>query len=593
MWRYIAPVDDMKFVMTDVLNANNSWNQIPAFAETDNQLVGAILDEAARFCDQVLQPINSSGDVQGCRLENGQVITPDGFPEAWRLFVDGGWPALACDPQFGGQGLPQLLNSALFEMLAASNHAWTMYPGIQHGAYETIRTHGSDELKQRYLEDLVSGEVLATMCLSEPQAGSDLSLIRSKAQLINESNGEVLVDGSKIWISGGDQNMTINIAHLVLARLPDAPPGNRGLSLILIPKLLPNGERNGVFIDSLEKKMGIKGSATCAVRFEQARGWIVGQPNCGLSAMFVMMNAARLHVGLQGLGHLEAASQNALRYAHERVQMRAPQRPAERQSEPADPIAMHPAMRRKILRLQSLTQGMRVIAYKVAMMLDEHDAHPDEQHRQQCAVDTAILTPVVKAFMTDLGHSGADDALQVWGGYGFVHEYAIEQTVRDSRIPMIYEGTNEIQAIDLIARKVLADKGRGVSSLLTRLTAELECDKDQSNSDLTAAAITQLEQFQRTTDQVITASADRSAEWPLMIADDFLKAFGYTLLGWAWAKSLCVLDASGLSSQQQQDKRDVLRFGLQWVLQESLPHLDRINRDDLSLPKLAGVEHPT
>ena len=325
LYAYHAPLREMRFVIERVLRAPAQWARLPAFADLDADTAAEVLEHAARFAGDVLQPLNGPGDRQGCRLEGGRVKTPDGFAAAWQAFVGGGWPALACDPQWGGQGLPQLVNAALFEMLVAANHGWTMYPGLLHGAYETIKAHGSDELKQRYLPRLVSGEWLAAMALTEPQAGSDLGQVRTKAE--PRADGSVAVSGGKIFISGGDHDLSPNIVHLVLCRLHDpanpAPAGTKGLSLALVPSVLPDGTRNAMAADGVEHKMGIHGSATCVMRYEGATGWLVGEPHRGLAAMFLMMNAARLHVALQGLGHQEMATQNALRYAFERVQMKA------------------------------------------------------------------------------------------------------------------------------------------------------------------------------------------------------------------------------------------------------------------------------
>ena len=321
MWHYDAPLRDMLFVIEHVLDAPASWARCPALADCDIDTTRQVLDEAARFASEVLAPTNGPGDLEGCTLRSdGSVATPTGYREAYRAFVDGGWPALSCDPSWGGQGLPLLLEAALTEMLNACNQAWTMYPGLLHGAYESIKAHGTDELKQRYLPRLASGEWLAAMALTEPQAGTDLGLVRTRAQL--QADGTLRVSGNKIFISGGEHDLTDNIVHLVLCRLADAPPGTKGLSLALVPKLLPDGSRNAMHCDGIEKKMGIKGSATCAMRYEDATGWLIGEPNRGLAAMFIMMNSARLHVGLQGLGQIEMAGQNALRYAHERLQMK-------------------------------------------------------------------------------------------------------------------------------------------------------------------------------------------------------------------------------------------------------------------------------
>ena len=389
MWTYQAPVADMMHLLSRVLDAPASWAAQPAFAELDADTATEVLQQAGRFAAEVLAPINASGDLRGCSWTPEGVSAPPGYRQAYRAFVDGGWPALACAPEAGGQGLPQLLNMALFEMLAAANHGWTMYPGLLHGAYEVVLRHAVPAVRQRYLAPLASGEWLGTMCLTEPQAGSDLGLVRTQAVLdagAAANGAPVRVSGQKIFISGGDHDLSDNIVHLVLCRLVDAPAGTKGLSLALVPKLLPDGVRNTVFCDGIEHKMGIHGSATCQMRFEQAQGWLIGEPNRGLAAMFLMMNAARLHVAMQGVGHLEAATQNAWRYAVERLQMRAPQRPASAAAGPGpDPIAWHPAMRRILLTLRARTDAARTVAYWCAMLLDEADHHPDANRRAAAA----------------------------------------------------------------------------------------------------------------------------------------------------------------------------------------------------------------
>lgn len=551
LFSYAAPLDEMRFVIERVLKAPAQWAAIPAFADLDADTAAEVLAQAARFTREVLQPLNGPGDRQGCRIVDGRVRTPDGFPGAWQQFVDGGWPALACDPDWGGQGLPQLLNAALFEMLVAANHGWTMYPGLLHGAYETIKAHGSDALKQRYLPKLVSGEWLAAMGLTEPQAGSDLGLVRTKAE--PRGDGSVAVTGGKIFISGGDHDLTGNIVHLVLCRLPDAPAGTKGLSLALVPTVLPDGTRNTMAADGLEHKMGIHGSATCVMRYEGATGWLVGAPHRGLPAMFLMMNAARLHVALQGLGHLDMATQNAERYAAERVQFKGP-------------IARQPAMQRTLGRLRAVSDGLRVVMYRAAMRLDEAEHHPDAAAREAAAAEASILTPVLKAFGTQQGFQGASDALQVWGGYGYVAEYGIEQTVRDARIAMIYEGTNEIQAIDLVQRKLLGGAGPAFDSLLDGLTQDAGDDAcGQALRDQVGRARTALAALRS------AAAADaQAAPW---VADDMLAGVGHLLLAWAWAVTIRAADSD---ADADRARRAAAEHGVRWVLPQADVHWARV-----------------
>jgi len=569
MYSYTPPLRDMRFVIEDVLQAPTGWAAMPDFAEIDADTARAVLDEAGKFAAEVLAPINAAADLQGCRWHDGAVSTPAGYREAYAAYVAGGWPALSCHPDDGGQGLPALLDAALNEMIAAANHGWTMYPGLLHGAYECLRTHGSETLKQRYLAKIASGEWLATMNLTEPQAGSDLGLLRSKAE--PQADGSYALSGSKIFISGGEQDMSDNIVHLVLARLPDAPPGTKGISLFLAPKFLPDGTRNAIRCTGIEKKMGIKGSATCAMSFEGATGWLIGEPHRGLGAMFVMMNAARLHVALQGLGHLEIAQQNAHAYAQERVQGRGRR------------IAEHPAMRRTLWSLRALAEGERVIAYWTAMLLDESHHHPDAARRAQADGWVGLLTPVAKALFTDHGHRGADEALQVWGGYGFVHDYGIEQSVRDSRIAMIYEGTNEIQAIDLLQRKVLDDGGARLESLLVRLLADADA-AGPALAEYADALRAQVAAARGATARLVDG-ARGDAEWPLRAADDYLRGIGFVLLSWAWLKrATAALPRAG--DAWFDDTLRAARFGLQWLLPEAAWRWQRVRAQHAELPTL-------
>jgi alkylation response protein AidB-like acyl-CoA dehydrogenase len=573
----------MRFVMERVLQAPASWAGCAPFADLDLDTVDAVLQEAARFAAGVLLPVNATGDAAGCvRDEAGHVRTPSGYREAYQAYVDGGWPALPCDPAWGGQGLPLLVDAAAREMLVACNHGWVMYPDLLHGAYETIKAHASDELKARYLEDVATGRTLAAMALTEPQAGSDLGLLRTRAE--PASDGSLRVSGQKIFISGGEHDLTDNIVHLVLCRLPDAPPGTKGISLALVPKLLPDGTRNAMHCDGIEHKMGIHGSATCAMRYEGATGWLIGQPNRGLAAMFLMMNSARLHVGLQGLGHQEMATQNALRYALERVQGRATVG-----STAADPIAVHPAMRHTLLRLQALTEGQRVIAYRAALALDEAAHHPQAERRQAASALAALMTPVIKAFCTHQGFQAASAALQVFGGYGYVREYGIEQTLRDARIAMVYEGTNEIQAIDLLQRKVLADGGAALQAWLAEARAEAQACETAGLPDIAAALRSECDAAQAAVAsvQAAVAASPEDREGPLRAADDFLMGLSHTLLAWAFAASARAA-LGHPDSGWAQAKIQRMRYGVQWVLPQAAVHWTRVQAvGSLSLPAIS------
>lgn len=483
MGQYVAPIRDMQFVLHELLQVENELKQLPPHAEVDADIINQVLEEGGRFTSEVVFPLNHSGDREGCRLnqETHEVATPKGFKEAYRQYIDAGWPSLSADPEFGGQGLPVVLNNAFYEMLNSSNQAWTMYPGLSHGAYECLHAHGTPEQKQLYLPRLVSGEWTGTMCLTEPHCGTDLGMLRSKAE--PQADGSFRITGGKIFISAGEHDMVENIIHLVLARLPDAPAGTKGISLFLVPKFIPNpdgslGDRNRIFCGAIEEKMGIHGNSTCQMNMDGATGWLIGQPNKGLNAMFVMMNAARLGVGMQSLGLTEVAFQNALIYAKDRLQMRslsgvkAPEKPA-------DPIIVHPDVRRMLLTAKAYAEGGRAFSYYTALLIDRELNHPDEEVRKDAADQVALLTPIIKAFLTDNGWIATSEAMQVYGGHGFIAEWGMEQYVRDSRINMIYEGTNTIQSLDLLGRKVLMDNG----AKLRKFGAQVQAFVEENGTD--------------------------------------------------------------------------------------------------------------
>lgn len=460
---YNPPLRDMQFLLHEVFGVEQEYKAMPKHAEVDADTINAVLEEAGRFAANVVFPLNISGDEEGCKLDatTHEVTTPKGFKEAYQQFVEGGWPALSCDPAYGGQGLPFVVNSALYEMLNSANQAWTMYPGLSHGAYEALHAHGSDELKAKYLPKLTSGEWTGTMCLTEPHCGTDLGLLRTKAE--PQADGTYKITGNKIFISAGEHDFTSNIVHLVLARLPDAPAGSKGISLFVVPKYKVTadgslGERNAIYCGGLEHKMGIKANATAQIVMDGAVGEMVGQPNKGLQAMFVMMNAARLGVGNQSLGLTEVAYQNALAYAKDRLQMRSLSG-TKAKDKPADPIIVHPDVRRMLLTAKAYAEGGRALSTFCGLLIDKELNHPDEKVRKDSAELVALLTPIVKAFLTDNGWISTTAAQQVFGGHGFIKEWGMEQFVRDNRINMIYEGTNGIQALDLLGRKVLSNQG--------------------------------------------------------------------------------------------------------------------------------------
>ncbi|HEY0844065.1 MAG TPA: acyl-CoA dehydrogenase C-terminal domain-containing protein [Noviherbaspirillum sp.] len=478
MGQYVAPLRDMQFVLHELLKVEDEFKQLPAHAEIDKDIINQVLEEGGKFTSQVIFPLNHSGDREGCRLdkETHVVHTPKGFKEAYQQYVEAGWPALSCDPEYGGQGLPVTINNSFYEMLNSSNQAWTMYPGLSHGAYECIHEHGTPEQKAMYLPKLVSGEWTGTMCLTEPHCGTDLGMLRSKAE--PQADGSYKISGGKIFISAGEHEMAANIVHLVLARLPDAPSGTKGISLFIVPKYIPNadgtpGKRNNIFCGAIEEKMGIHGNSTCQMNMDGATGWLIGEPNKGLNAMFVMMNAARLGVGMQSLGLTEVAYQNALIYAKDRIQMRSLSG-VKAPDKPADPIIVHPDVRRMLLTAKAFAEAGRAFTSYIALQIDKELNHPDEQVRKDCADEVALLTPIIKAFLTDNGWIATSECMQVFGGHGYISEWGMEQYVRDARINMIYEGTNTVQSLDLLGRKILMDNGAKLRKFGDKVKAFVE-----------------------------------------------------------------------------------------------------------------------
>ena len=512
---------------------------MPAFAEVDADLMQQVLQEAGKFVGEVIAPLNRAGDEIGAQWKDGTVTMPPGFKDAYQSFWQAGWPALASSTEDGGQGLPTVLEALLYEMLSAANMGWTMAPGLLHGAYECIKHHASDELKAQYLEKVATGEWLATMCLTEPHAGSDLGLARTKA--VPLPDGQYAVSGTKIFISGGEHDLTDNIVHLVLARLPDAPPGPKGLSLFLVPKFYPDGSRSRVHCDRIEEKMGLHGSPTCVMRFDEAVSSIVGEPGKGLAAMFVMMNAARLHVALQGIGLLDAAWQKADAYAQERRQMRAPGKG--KSAAEADFISEHPAMRRILDTQRAWVDAGRVLAYRTALELDLIKHSDDAATLAAAQRWCALVTPVMKSVFTHQAFHGGSDCLQVFGGHGYVREWGIEQIVRDARVAMIYEGTNEIQAIDLLVRKVLTDGGAGMNALLDTIASDLP-----KAAKASTAAQARIQTLRAVTQQIVKASA-QDAALAYRVADDYLRAVALVLMDWAWLRIEAGVDDSTPNAQ--------------------------------------------
>ncbi|MBL8385026.1 MAG: acyl-CoA dehydrogenase C-terminal domain-containing protein [Burkholderiales bacterium] len=464
MAQYTPPLRDMQFVLHEVLGAGAVLKGLPAHAEITPELIDQVIEEGGKFCAEVLFPLNQVGDREGCVLDKAthEVKTPTGFKEAFRKFAEGGWPALSCDPAYGGQGLPHVVQTAFQEMMNSANQAWSMYPGLTHGAYQALMRHGTEEQKRTYLPKFISGEWTGTMCLTEPHCGTDLGLLRSRAE--PQGDGTYRITGGKIFISSGEHDMAANIVHLVLARLPDAPAGTKGISLFIVPKFLVNpdgslGARNAITCGALEHKMGIHGNATCQMNLDGAIGTMVGEPNKGLNAMFVMMNGARLGVGMQSLGLMAVAYQSSAAYARERLQMRSLSGP-KAPDKAADPIIVHPDVRRMLLTQRAYLEASRAFALWISLQADIAHYSDDEDERADAEDLLALLTPIVKAFITDAGFECTNLALQVFGGHGYIAEWGMEQFVRDARINQIYEGTNTVQSLDFLGRKVLGDGGK-------------------------------------------------------------------------------------------------------------------------------------
>ena len=537
---YTPPLRDMQFVLNELLQVPQVLKELPAHAETDADTITAVLEEGGKFASQVLFPLNASGDQQGCHWDRDThaVKTPDGFKEAFAQFVAGGWPALSCDPQYGGQGLPMVVNQCFYEMLNSANQAWTMYPGLTHGAYECLHAHGTREQQALFLPKLTSGEWTATMCLTESHCGTDLGLLRTKAE--PQADGSYKLTGNKIFISSGDHDFVSNIVHLVLARLPDAPAGSKGISLFVVSKHLLDaqgqlGARNGIFCSGIEHKMGINGSATCQMTLEGAMGHLVGQPHKGLAAMFVMMNAARIGVGMQSLGLTEVAYQNALAYAKERIQSRSLSG-VKNPDKPADSILVHPDVRKMLLTAKAYAEGGRALSLHCALLIDQQLNHPDEKVRADALEEVALLTPIVKAFLTDNGWTSTSACLQVLGGHGFIREWGMEQYVRDARINMIYEGTNTIQSLDLLGRKVLGNHGATLKKWGQRIATLVA--EEAGNEDMAAFVqpLAKLGQQMTAFTQEIGMKALGNADEVGGAAVDYMRVAGHLVFAYFWAR---------------------------------------------------------
>ena len=541
MPEFNAPLRDMRFVLHEVFHGPALWARLPLLAErVDAETADAVLEEAAKITGQLIAPLNRSGDEQGVLFDNGQVRTPDGFAQAWQTYREGGWVGLAGNPEHGGLGMPKMLAVQFEEMLYAANCSFSLYSALSAGCCLALDAHASDDLKTTYLPPLYSGEWAGTMCLTEPHAGTDLGIIRTKAE--PNADGSYRISGTKIFITGGEQDLTKNIIHLVLAKLPDAPAGPKGISLFLVPKFLVNadgslGPRNPAYCGSVEHKMGIKASATCVMNFDEATGYLIGEANRGLAAMFTMMNYERLSIGLQGIGCAEASYQNAARYAQDRLQSRAATG-AQARDKVADPIIVHPDVRRMLLTMRALTEGGRAFATYVGQQLDIAKYADIAEERELAQRQVALLTPVAKAFFTDNGLESCVLGQQVFGGHGYIREWGQEQLVRDVRIAQIYEGTNGIQALDLLGRKVVADGGTALAEFTEQIRRFCAVDSPYREPLLSATnALESLSQW-------LCRQAGEDANAVGAASVEYLQLFGYVAYAYMWARMDAVAEAN-------------------------------------------------
>ncbi|WP_300614687.1 acyl-CoA dehydrogenase C-terminal domain-containing protein [Dokdonella sp.] len=573
MSRYTAPLADLRFALYDVLDVEATYARLPGCAAATRDVIDAVLEEGAKFTEQVLAPLNASGDQEGCRFDPAthEVRTPKGFKEAFGQYVEAGWIGLTADEKFGGQGLPETLGAALKEMIDAANLSWGNYPMLSHGAASALEHHGEDWQREVFLKPLVEGRWTGTMCLTEPHCGTDLGLLKTRAE--PNADGSYRISGTKIFITAGEHDFVDNILHLVLARLPDAPAGVKGISLFLVPKFKVGrdgrvGERNAALCGSIEHKMGIHGSVTCVMNFDGAEGWLVGQPNKGLAAMFTMMNTARLAVGLQGLGLTERAYQNALAYARERLQMRALSG-AKFPDKPADPLIVHPDVRRMLLTQKAFAEGGRLLGLYAYVQEDIRKHSTDAAERERAEALVSFLTPIVKGLLTEAGIECTYDALQVFGGHGFIVENGMEQYARDARITTLYEGTTQIQANDLLGRKVLQLKGVGLKHFLAEIGAF--CTKHADDAAL-AEFVAPLIKATKDWSDITLELAQRAGADPEEIgaaAYDYLFYSGYVALAYFWVRSVAAADAS----TQSQDFRDAKRRTARFYFARILPRI--------------------
>jgi alkylation response protein AidB-like acyl-CoA dehydrogenase len=580
----------MRFALYDVLGGEAVLGRLEGGEAHTRELLDAVLDECARFNEQVLAPLNASGDEEGCHYDKATrtVATPKGFKEAYRQYAEGGWTGLNADEKFGGQGLPTVLGALAKEMIDSANLAWGIYPLLSHGASSALEHHGEAWQQEVFLKPLVEGRWTGTMCLTEPQAGSDLGLLKTRAE--PNADGSYRVSGTKIFISAGEHDFAENIVHLVLARLPDAPAGSRGISMLVVPKFKVGrdgamSERNAVAAGAIEHKMGIRGSATCVMNFDEAEGWLIGPAHKGLMAMFTMMNSARLSVGIQGLGLSERALQNSLHYARERLQMRALSGPA-LPEKPADPLTAHPDVRRMLLTQRAFVEGGRVLASYAALQSDIEARDPDPQARKTAGELLSFLIPIAKGLLTEAAQECTKEALQIFGGHGYIAEHGMEQFVRDARIITLYEGTTQIQALDLLGRKIMQLQGAGLKHFLGEIAAF--CEANQAN-DAVKAFVGPLAVAAKAWGDITQAIAQKAQANPEELgaaAVDYLYFSGYVSLAYFWAKSVAAAGGSALSADAKQAKRDTATFYFTRILPRIHVHKAAIEAGVATLPEL-------